>query len=672
MQSVKEIFLLLEKDEVNYGIFSKIISNFKKKPTLDNLRNAIEQAKDVSVDWKFYTDSSKLNQFYGMLAKELGGIRGLIHLEPGTFQNRQVSFVATQKTQKSKNNPELMPQGQHVTQDFDPKKHRDIAQLQYDGGLLPDDLADEFGVDKSKKDELDPNPPSAELKEPPEKKYTYDKEPSQLLQKGVPGHPFNNNMKLKKPGDGKPLAVSPENPASDKLGTKSNTDKTSTAGKSNAQYVSIPLDGSDPAIKWLLRLSRPKTVNNKKVFPYVIDRSPIDGGINIRYAPDGVNPKPKIPPKLIIDARFGDKYKLLSTWLTKNGTPLLTGKTNAPAKQNKKPTPDKKPTPTNAAKAGSKFGKSSFDSYSNTMKPTKKSKDSFDSYSQTMTSNKDFKNKEIKMINEASMNVSMTGNTSQEVAELMALLRNAGMEDAKPVASMGMFQPKPSPCGCGAMHADGSSCGESVEEEWVNSPDEEYQDDSYMLNDLSGGINRKKDIAAIKVKDPSVTTETYISKLRKSLEEKYLKELDIPKNPASSDGSNMSTEKPPSMKGLPCPPGEGYTRESAQKLQKKLEIGFQDKERPWQYAAFMVQKLLETTNYCMPYADKAADALLDKIRQANGGEFPKKKGFLGGLFDDQNVDDKQVEEMKSLAGINQKKKIVTTTEVNDLQTLAGL
>lgn len=666
MQSIKEIFLLLEKDEVNYGIFSKIISNFKKKPTLDNLRNAIEQAKDVSVDWKFYTDSSKLNQFYGMLAKELGGIRGLIHLEPGTFQNRQVSFVATQKTQKSKNNPELMPQGQHVTQDFDPKKHRDIAQLQYDGGLLPDDLADEFGVDKSKKDELDPNPPSAELKEPPEKKYTYDKEPSQPLQKGVPGHPFNNNMKLKKPGDGKPLDISPENPATDKLGTKPNTVKTSTAGKSNAQYVSIPLDGSDPAIKWLLSLSRPKTVNNKKVFPYVIDRSSTDGGINIRYAPDGVNPKPKIPPKLIIDARWGDKYKLLSAWLTKNGTPLLTGKTNAPAKQNRKP------ASANAGKAGSEFGKSSFDSYSNTMKPTKKSKDSFDSYSQTMTASKDFKNKEIKMINEASMNVSMTGNTSQEVAELMALLRNAGMEDAKPVASMGMFQPEPSPCGCGAMHADGSSCGESVEEEWVNSPDEEYQDDSYMLNDLSGGINRKKDIAAIKVKDPSVTTETYVNKLRKSLEEKYFTELDIPKNPDSSAGSNMPTQKPPSMKGLPCPPGEGYSQESEQKLQKKLEMGFQDKERPWQYAAFMTKKLLKITDYCMPYADKAADALLDKIRQANGGEFPKKKGFLGGLFDDENVDDKQVEEMKSLAGINQKKKIVTTTEVNDLQTLAGL
>ena len=134
----------------------------------------------------------------------------------------------------------------------------------------------------------------------------------------------------------------------------------------------------------------------------------------------------------------------------------------------------------------------------------------------------------------------------------------------------------------------------------------------------------------------------------------------------------MSTEKPPSMKGMPCPPGEGYSRESEQKLQKKLEMGFQDKERPWQYAAFMAKKLLKITDYCMPYADKAADALLDKIRQANGGEFPKKKGFLGGLFDDENVDDKQVEEMKSLAGINQKRKIVATTEVNDLQTLAGL
>ena len=250
------------------------------------------------------------------------------------------------------------------------------------------------------------------------------------------------------------------------------------------------------------------------------------------------------------------------------------------------------------------------------------------------------------MINEASMNISMTGNTGQEVAELMQLIRNAGLDDVSSVTSLDVIEPEPS-CGCGGGHSIDSPCGEAVEEEYANSPDETYQDDSYMLQDLSGGLNRKKDQQALRAKDPAIQTENYALKFKKALEEKYLQELDIPMDQNQNSNmpnkgndnfsSRMKTDGPPSLKDLPCPPGEGYSRESEQKLQKQLEVGFQDKKRPWQYAAFIAKEILKATDYCMPYAFMAADQLLAKIKKENGGEYPEKKGFLSGLFDNEHV-----------------------------------
>ena len=130
-------------------------------------------------------------------------------------------------------------------------------------------------------------------------------------------------------------------------------------------------------------------------------------------------------------------------------------------------------------------------------------------------------------LTEASMNISMTGNTSSEVRELMDILKNAGMDDAMPVKDLDMFKStdEPAPCPhCAAMHGMDSPCGEAVEEEWDNSPDEQYQDDEYMMHDLSGGINRKKERAAQRVKDPAVAYESkFKSMLKSSLEEMYQK-----------------------------------------------------------------------------------------------------------------------------------------------------
>ena len=133
------------------------------------------------------------------------------------------------------------------------------------------------------------------------------------------------------------------------------------------------------------------------------------------------------------------------------------------------------------------------------------------------------------MLKEASMNISMTGNTSSEVLELMAILKNAGLDTAHLVTDMDINQPMPDEgdhmCpACAAAHSMDTPCGEAVEEEYVNSPDEEYQDDSYMLQDLSGGLNRKKDKGALRAKDPAITYEQKLkAQLKKNLNEKYEK-----------------------------------------------------------------------------------------------------------------------------------------------------
>lgn len=136
-------------------------------------------------------------------------------------------------------------------------------------------------------------------------------------------------------------------------------------------------------------------------------------------------------------------------------------------------------------------------------------------------------NKMKKAIKEASMNISINGDSAAEVAELAGILKNAGMDthshsnDMAPKASemppmpmdphddmvskMSMMdEPAPDDSGCGMEE-------ETVEEDgWDNSPEEAYADHQTMTQDLSGGINRRKPQGAIRVKDPAVALETSI------------------------------------------------------------------------------------------------------------------------------------------------------------------
>ena len=150
----------------------------------------------------------------------------------------------------------------------------------------------------------------------------------------------------------------------------------------------------------------------------------------------------------------------------------------------------------------------------------------------------DLENKDKEQLTEASMNISMNGADAREIADLVAIIKNAGM-DAKHIdmpmshdamhTDIDSHKIGPAPCPtCGGDHGD-SPCGmgEEVVDEWENTPDgsrgeEEYADHNYMVKDLSGGINRsKKMYKASQRGDNAMAVESIKSKVHKALEEAY-------------------------------------------------------------------------------------------------------------------------------------------------------
>ena len=136
--------------------------------------------------------------------------------------------------------------------------------------------------------------------------------------------------------------------------------------------------------------------------------------------------------------------------------------------------------------------------------------------------------KSIDALNEAaSMNISLTGDSPQEVGELFKVLGDKDINPIAPTGDMGYgFKPEPEDMGPDlGMRGDieksmaaikgldrpdmddmpkgdmadmpkklpmpDEPCGED-ESDYSNSPDEKYQDTKYMTKDLSGGLNGPK------------------------------------------------------------------------------------------------------------------------------------------------------------------------------------
>jgi hypothetical protein len=166
--------------------------------------------------------------------------------------------------------------------------------------------------------------------------------------------------------------------------------------------------------------------------------------------------------------------------------------------------------------------------------------------------------------NPVTASITLNASGMDHVADLMRLLQQAGLEKAGPVSAPpppmrtdmenlrdkmaglegGPSEPKPQYFDVGDVTGGGddihskkepedirikdSSLADDVRdseiEEWDNEPEEEYQDHSYMLKDLSGGINReKRQYRAAQPGDNAMAAESIKDRLYKALSEKKAK-----------------------------------------------------------------------------------------------------------------------------------------------------
>jgi len=162
-----------------------------------------------------------------------------------------------------------------------------------------------------------------------------------------------------------------------------------------------------------------------------------------------------------------------------------------------------------------------------------------------------------------SMTTTLTASGKEHVADLMAMMKNAGMGGAEEVGPemMPMRQDMESFRGMVDGDEDSSSempaiapemdgqdmedmedvddtddsmkKGEMGLEGYDNEPDEEYQDTNYMTRDLAGGLNReKKAYKAAALGDNTMAVETIKAQLLRALNEKKAKPdfLDVDKD----------------------------------------------------------------------------------------------------------------------------------------------
>jgi len=163
-----------------------------------------------------------------------------------------------------------------------------------------------------------------------------------------------------------------------------------------------------------------------------------------------------------------------------------------------------------------------------------------------------------------SMNISLNATGKDHVADLINMMKNAGLQAAQPVNPEMMpmrmdmerlrniVDDEPMIPGEGADNRPNEEYMDTEElmaggddlhhekhpsdirvkdpsiasdiEEWENEPDEEYADHNTMLNDLSGGINRKKKMyKKAQDGDNPMAVETIKARLLKALSEKKAK-----------------------------------------------------------------------------------------------------------------------------------------------------
>lgn len=147
-----------------------------------------------------------------------------------------------------------------------------------------------------------------------------------------------------------------------------------------------------------------------------------------------------------------------------------------------------------------------------------------------------------------SMNVSLNASGKEHVEDLISMMKNAGLGNAKEVGPSDM-PAMPMRLDIERLRdvVDGPKMelpapkDEEIEtEEYANEPDEDYRDEKYMTKDIAGGLNREKARGAQRVKDPAIgeEEETLEQKILNALKSEYaaMKEFDDEED--STEGGN--------------------------------------------------------------------------------------------------------------------------------------
>ena len=140
--------------------------------------------------------------------------------------------------------------------------------------------------------------------------------------------------------------------------------------------------------------------------------------------------------------------------------------------------------------------------------------------------------------NPVTMNINLNASGKDHVADLIGMMKNAGLGDAAPVADKMMPMRQDMERLSAMMDEPGDEDPneelEPVEDEveegdYANEPEAEYRDHEYMTKDLSGGINReKKAYKAAQDGDNAMAVEAIKAELMAALSEK--KKPDANKN----------------------------------------------------------------------------------------------------------------------------------------------
>ncbi len=150
------------------------------------------------------------------------------------------------------------------------------------------------------------------------------------------------------------------------------------------------------------------------------------------------------------------------------------------------------------------------------------------------------------------VSVNLSAPTAHDMAQMLRALANIESGEARPaMAAMPM-----------AMAADAMEAEYETDEEFINEPDEEYADHKFMTKDLSGGINREKNMYKPAAKgDNPMSVESIKDRLYRALNEKNAK-------PDFLDMDKDGNKKEPMKKAV----ADKKTTEALKGGQRKLDV----------------------------------------------------------------------------------------------------